>query len=209
LVAGSVFVDEGVVQSTTAEGGGGAADSISTLYSTTARANMAVRLIARLKSNQVTAGTWAAVPTIASLPPFNKIIPHVFATDTSGQTINDSTATIVDFGTVASDNFNSVTTGSSWKFVVPIAGIYDISSSIQFSSSATNPENRIYKNGSQLIVNQLTTGGLRQCHAISIALSLAKGDEINLRAFHSSGGSRTLETSAGFNYISISYKGPN
>lgn len=59
--------DEGSRQSTTAEGGAGAADSRVVMYSTTARTNVAVRLLARLSSTQTTAGTWDAVPTEISL----------------------------------------------------------------------------------------------------------------------------------------------
>lgn len=56
----SRIFDEGTVQSTTAEGGAGGADSKITLYSTTARSNVPIRLIGRLKSNQAVAGTWAS-----------------------------------------------------------------------------------------------------------------------------------------------------
>lgn len=61
-------VDERYLQTTTAEGGAGAADSVATLYSTTARTSVPVRLLAVLKSTQTTAGTWAAVPTAISSP---------------------------------------------------------------------------------------------------------------------------------------------
>lgn len=61
----SLFDDSGVI-STTAEGGAGAADSATVLYSTTARSNIACRLIGILQSTQTTAGTWAAVPTTVS-----------------------------------------------------------------------------------------------------------------------------------------------
>lgn len=70
--------DEKALISTTAEGGAGAADSGSTIYSTVARTNVAVRMVGKLLSTQTTAGTWAAVPTntivgnsgkILSMPP--------------------------------------------------------------------------------------------------------------------------------------------
>lgn len=60
-------LDEGALWTTTAEGGAGAADSRTVLYSTTARSNVAIRYIGRMLSNQTTAGTWAAVPTEISL----------------------------------------------------------------------------------------------------------------------------------------------
>lgn len=66
LAASTSPYDERYRQSTTAEGGAGAADSPATLYSTTARTNVAIRLIAVLKSTQTAVGTWAAVPTHVS-----------------------------------------------------------------------------------------------------------------------------------------------
>lgn len=68
--------DGGSILSTTAEGGAGAADSRSVIYSTTARANVPARLIARIKSNQATAGTWASTPSEISNFPFSP--PPVF-----------------------------------------------------------------------------------------------------------------------------------
>lgn len=70
LAVSSTLFDDGQVQSSTAEGGGGSADSDSTLYSTTSRASVPLRLLARLRSTQATAGTWAAVPTEIATPPF-------------------------------------------------------------------------------------------------------------------------------------------
>lgn len=67
LAVSTKLFDDGSVQTTTAEGGAGAADSATTLYSTTARTSKAIRLLARLSSTQTTAGTWAAVPTEISL----------------------------------------------------------------------------------------------------------------------------------------------
>jgi hypothetical protein len=66
LAASTSPKDERYVVSSTTEGGAGASDSPATLYSTTARSNVACRLIAVLKSTQTTAGTWAAVPTHVS-----------------------------------------------------------------------------------------------------------------------------------------------
>lgn len=63
LAASSTFYGTSFIGSTTAEGGAGAADSATTIYSTTSRSNVAMRLLAVLVSTQATAGTWAAVPT--------------------------------------------------------------------------------------------------------------------------------------------------
>lgn len=67
LAVSTKLFDEGSVQTTTAEGGAGAADSATAIYSTTARTGKAIRLLARMYSTQTTAGTWASVPTEISL----------------------------------------------------------------------------------------------------------------------------------------------
>lgn len=69
-VSGSLF-DTGSILSTTAEGGAGAADSRTAIYSTTARSNVPVRLIGRLRSNQTTSGTYASNVNEISLSPFS------------------------------------------------------------------------------------------------------------------------------------------
>lgn len=58
-VSQTLYPETGLL-STTAEGGAGAADSNSTAYSTTARTNVAFRLVGLLVSTQTTAGTWAS-----------------------------------------------------------------------------------------------------------------------------------------------------
>ena len=62
-MAGGVNLDETGIISTTAEGGAGAADSASVVYSTTARTNVAYRVIGYVESTQATAGTWATAPS--------------------------------------------------------------------------------------------------------------------------------------------------
>lgn len=56
-------IGDSVIASSTAEGGAGAADSATVLYSTTARTNVSVTKIGRFRHSQTTAGTWTSVPT--------------------------------------------------------------------------------------------------------------------------------------------------
>jgi hypothetical protein len=84
LAVSSTLFNDRVVQSTTAEGGAGGADTSSVLYSTTARTSKAIRLIARLTSNQTTAGTWAAVPTAITLMPENPDPVNIVVSSGSG-----------------------------------------------------------------------------------------------------------------------------
>lgn len=63
-MTGGVQIDEVGVISTTAEGGAGAADSATVVYSTTARSNLAYRVLGIIRSTQATAGTWATAPSL-------------------------------------------------------------------------------------------------------------------------------------------------
>lgn len=63
-LAGGTQLDETNLISTTAEGGAGAADSATTIYSTTARSNVAYRVLGIIRSTQTTAGTWATAPSL-------------------------------------------------------------------------------------------------------------------------------------------------
>jgi hypothetical protein len=62
-ISGGTQLDETNLISTTAEGGAGAADSASVVYSTTARTSVAYRVIGYIDSTQATAGTWATAPS--------------------------------------------------------------------------------------------------------------------------------------------------
>lgn len=62
-LAGGLNLDETTLVSTTAEGGAGAADSASVIYSQTARANVPFRVVGFIDITEATAGTWASAPT--------------------------------------------------------------------------------------------------------------------------------------------------
>lgn len=69
------FTEDSLVSST-AEGGAGAADSRVVLYSTTARSNVAIRLIGVLQGSLTTPGTWNSAPTtLASKLIYPKYLP--------------------------------------------------------------------------------------------------------------------------------------
>lgn len=72
--ASTQLFTEGSVVSSTAEGGAGAADSASVLYSAAAQTNKAIRLIGRVSSTQATAGTWASAPSEIALVPFPRFV---------------------------------------------------------------------------------------------------------------------------------------
>jgi hypothetical protein len=61
--------------STTAEGGAGAADSQTVMYSASARTDVPFVCIGRSRDTQTTAGTWAANPDLVELAPFPRKAP--------------------------------------------------------------------------------------------------------------------------------------
>lgn len=67
-VSHSKYPEDSLV-STTAEGGAGAADSTTVIYSTSARSSVPIRLIGYILNTQTTAGTWASAGTEIQLLP--------------------------------------------------------------------------------------------------------------------------------------------
>lgn len=63
-LAGGINLDETTLISTTAEGGAGGADSANVIYSTTARSNVAFRVVGFFDITEATAGTWASDATL-------------------------------------------------------------------------------------------------------------------------------------------------
>jgi len=72
LAVSKQFMGSTGIVSTTAEGGAGAADSGTVMYSGTARSNVPFRCIGRMKAPQSTAGLWTALPTSLELSPFTQ-----------------------------------------------------------------------------------------------------------------------------------------
>lgn len=78
-VSAGANLDETGLISTTAEGGAGGAGSASVVYSTTARSNLAYRVIKYLEITQATPGTWVTDPsTIQGEGGNARAIPDVF-----------------------------------------------------------------------------------------------------------------------------------
>lgn len=97
-------VDEGTVQSSTAEGGSGGADSAGVMYTTSAQTGKAARLIGRVTITPAASFAWSSSPSEVSNVPF------------SGGRITDwvaYTPTLTGFGTATSVTFRSRRVGDS------------------------------------------------------------------------------------------------
>lgn len=115
-------VDEGSVQTSTAEGGAGAADSANVLYSTSARTSKAVRLLGRILITEATAGTWASNSTEISIGTFDEL-PVVIRVTSSLKT------------PAASGQYQSLSNNSAILSV----GTYRLTSYAAFTSSGGSP----------------------------------------------------------------------
>lgn len=111
-------------------------DSKGVLYSTVARTGCAIRLLSVMATNQVTAGTWALVPTEIDLSLASK--EDFFASyDTdAGQLVPSPTSTRIDYEDKIFDSHDAVTTGVAWLCTVPFDGIYTVNAEVLFNSNA-------------------------------------------------------------------------
>ena len=86
IAGGNDLTETGLI-STTAEGGAGAADAVNVVYSTTARANLAYRVLGYIESTQAAAGTWVTAPTKIQGMGGRVMVQH-FSYDSGNQTIS-------------------------------------------------------------------------------------------------------------------------
>jgi hypothetical protein len=103
------------VITTTAEGGAGAADSATAIYSTTARTDVAYEVVGYVRSTQATAGTWATTPSLVQ----GSINPVFNPPLTLGTSVATTSGTSVDFTGIppgvkrVTMMFNSVSTNGT------------------------------------------------------------------------------------------------
>lgn len=78
-------------------------DDANTLYSTTARSNVPIKLLGRIKINEATAGTWATAPTDLAVAPIPTISPdsEIFLRNANGF---GSTNTVIRQWAVVQEN---------------------------------------------------------------------------------------------------------
>ena len=102
------FLDERTLISTTAEGGTGAADSGTVIYSTTARTSVPFRIVGYVESTQATAGAYATAPSnIAGMG--GAIVPQPNPVITSGTAVSTATTSF----TGATSGISTTLTASS------------------------------------------------------------------------------------------------
>lgn len=214
LAISSKFFGWNGIASTTAEGGAGAADTSTVMYSTTSRASVPYRCIAMLTDTQTTAGTWAAVPTAIDLAPFD--LPEISfsanknATNQTG--IADAMPTKLTFTTEAYDVSGDYDATNS-KLIAPMPGRYEFYA----KTRAVNPtdgmavEVMLYKNGSVVRTfssRMSTTATASDDVGVSATLDLVTSDEIEVYVQHSRGTGEDFTGTATVTYFEGRRVGP-
>lgn len=138
-------------------------------------------------------------------------IVAVYATD-AGQSIPTGTGmTIVNFEDAVYDPRGLVTTGASWAFTCPAAGLYEIDAAVLFNSSAAWADGergmlQAFRNGSlaaSLDRRDNYPANTFARLAGSVTLVCAAGDTLDVRVSQNSGSDIALNADANFNRVTI------
>lgn len=205
LAASSKFFGLHGIVSTTAEGGAGAADSGTVMYSTTARTNVPFTCVGYTEDTQTTAGTWATAPSTVHLAPFSHPLisfsAHKNGTDQTG--IVTSTETKITFGTEIYDNgglFDAVT-NNRWR---PPPGHVWMSAclAVTVAVDQTLYVIEIQKNGVLFKQSRAHSSGTGIVVAdISIADECNGTDYYEVFILHTAGSDRTVDGPADLTYF--------
>ena len=208
LAVSQSYFDEGELASSTAEGGGGAADSGTILYSGTAFTSKAIRLLRRTKHSLTTAGTWDEVPDESSLIPFKKKVVSC-KYGNSSTALSGTPATIV-WATKDHDNHNIMNT-STGVITCPIAGkltalVCTLISGTFILNNSMDTYVRV--NSSSKAQNQKYAGGAisRFEATIPVTLDVAAGDTVDVQIGNDGTGPAFIN-SATANYFSVVING--
>jgi hypothetical protein len=206
----SSLLDESAVQTSVAEGGAGAADNAQTLYSTTARTGVPVRLIGRLKVSEATAGTWATAPSeivTAAQQITDAKVPVMRARKNSGShATSGSFLDVASWAEVNKDTHNGFNL-STGIYTIKEPGDYLVSGIISLDASGTGERTVKVLKGSTDEFGGLEIAGSASFPAgmpfSGLVLDCVVGDTIKVQAYQSSGGSLAYSATLRLNVLSI------
>lgn len=136
-----------------------------------------------------------------------------YCTRASTQSISNGTTTIVDYSTKTTDPYSAVTTGSGWKFTVPVSGYYIISATACFESTSNWADGEVayldvyVNNGLFARIDRkdnYPAGASKAMFLSGTCLAgLASNAYVDIRVNQSSGGSLNLVGDGTHNHVLI------
>ena len=120
--------------------------------------------------------------------------------------------TTLNFTDKVQDTHNAVTTGADWTFTAPAPGFYMIQGYCQVASGSFSISgNFVFSltvNGVDQVIRLgryefYRTGTLAPCTTLSGGVYLNAGETLKIKAANSESGTRTMQSGATFNQISI------
>lgn len=231
LVAANNLSDVANAATALANLGGGAKSAPLSQFATTSSAQLAGVLsdetgsgvvvfnVAPALTNPVVTGGTVDNTVIGGITPafgnFTRLVASgndaLLYTNTSGQSIPNSTATTVTGWTKTSDRLNTNFVAATGIFTAPVSGIYLVSAQITFGTAVNAIGSTflgsIVANGMTVasgFAAQQGTGTVATIVVIpATVVSMTAGQTLVLQANQTSGGAKALSTSAALSFLSI------
>lgn len=202
LAISQMRYSDSAVISTTAEGGAGAADSNTIIYSTTARSNVPIRLIGVITATEATAGTWATAPSNVATGPSaccdpQNISARYYGATTATTSGSDNT---VVYPTKDFDTNGGMNSGTG-VYTVPSAGKYMVICNAYFGAiTPTSAGGVIFmsinKSGTDYY-RTVKSGAATSSQTFAISatalLSLVAGDTVSCHVTNTLGNTATCD----------------
>jgi len=187
-------------------------DDPGTIFSTTARSNIPIKLLGHFVSTQATAGTWNTNATeiyVGDNQDKEKIIA-IYQTN-AGQLITVGTTEVVDYEDIVQDTHGTVTVGATWNFKAPRTDSYLVAGIVSYNAytAARMMETKIRRNGG------IVAGGMRYSPAVndvhgvvySATIDAIKDQTIDVTILNDDVSDRSLVVTSIRNRISITSLG--
>lgn len=193
------------IATTVAEGGAGAADSGTVMYSDAAYSNVPFLCLCYTEDTQTTAGTWATAPSAVHLAPFTLPVisfsAHKNGTNQTG--VVTATQTKVTFATEVYDNGGLFDAVTNYRWVPP-PGHVRVTGSVAYTSAVdqTYCQVRLYKNGATFKRGLIVASGtLIQSVAVNAEDECNGTDYYELYAEQNSGSNKDIDGVVNLTYL--------
>lgn len=127
-------------------------------------------------------------------------------------TIGTATDTIINYATLVYDPASCVTTGASWKYVVPATGYYLVTASARLQSSANWTAGevcylKVYAGATLKGIIAATVAEANGTYIMFVTggsvFSFTAADEVSIKIYHNTGSDETLDSDGDYGWVSI------